>query len=51
MFYGFPGQDGIPGGAKVAMHFKKSVEGRCTAECTPESINRTVSDEEIEEVV
>jgi hypothetical protein len=50
MFYGFPDQNGVPGGVKVAMHFKKSAEGRGTAVCTPDSINRTVSDDEIEEV-
>jgi hypothetical protein len=50
MFYGFPGQDDIPGGVKVAMHFKKSAEGSSTAACTPDSISRTVSDVEIEEV-
>ena len=51
MFYGFPSQDGVPGGVKVAMHFKKSAEGDSSSVCTPESVNRTVSDEEIEEVL
>ena len=50
MFYGFPSQDGSPGGVKVAMHFKKSEGGSRANECSPESIRRTVSDEEIEEV-
>lgn len=50
MFYGFPSQEGAPGGVKIAMHFKKSAEGSNTGVCTPGSINRTVSDYEIEEV-
>jgi sarcosine oxidase len=40
-FYGFPGIDGPDGGAKVAF-FRKGVV------CTPENIDRTVHDDEVE---
>ena len=39
-FYGFPRQDGPPGGVKVAMHCVSDVTEDA---CTPESIDRVVS--------
>lgn len=39
-FYGFPRQDGPPGGIKVAFH---CVDAQANDGCTPESIDRSVS--------
>ena len=45
-FYGFPHQPGgQPGGVKVAMHY---VSPTIQTECTPETIDRVVSDAEVE---
>jgi sarcosine oxidase len=41
-FYGFPRQSGPPGGVKVAGHYVGE-----SAECTPETIKRTVSEAEV----
>lgn len=43
-FYGFPAQDGPPGGIKVAFFRHNSVV------CTPETIDRTVHQREIDEM-
>lgn len=43
-FYGFPFQEGPPGGVKVAMHF---VDPNIQTNCTPDSIDRNVSSSEI----
>jgi sarcosine oxidase len=43
-FYGFPAQDGPPGGVKVAFYRA----GGATSICTPETIDRAVHPEEIE---
>ena len=39
-FYGFPRQAGPPGGVKVAMHY---VDPSVQTECTPETVDRSVS--------
>ena len=50
MFYGFPAQSGSPGGVKVAMHFQKSDSSSVENTCTPDSLDRTVKDKEVNEV-
>ena len=46
-FYGFPFQEGLPGGVKVAMHF---VDPSINTNCTPDTIDRNVSISETEAI-
>ena len=52
MFYGFPTQEGAPHGVKVAMHFNDSDSDlkKDMNRCTPLSLDRTLRQEEEEEV-
>jgi sarcosine oxidase len=47
--YGFPTQDGAPGGVKIALHHA-SVEDEVQTTCTPQTIDRVVHESEIKKL-
>ena len=46
-FYGFPTQEDSADGVKVAMHFTNSISTHNENICTPESISRSLKEEEV----
>ena len=46
-FYGFPTQEDSADGVKVAMHFTNSISTHNENICTPESISRSLREEEV----
>ena len=46
-FYGFPTQEDSTDGVKVAMHFTNSISTHNENICTPESISRSLREEEV----
>ena len=50
MFYGFPAKSGSSEGVKVAMHFQKSESSSAENTCTPDSLDKTVIEKEVNEV-